>query len=282
MRVRVAACLVVAASLLGACGGGDGGEDRSARERPAAVASRSAEERRVRSVVRETLMTEDPEDCARLLTQAAIEQFTFRRGRAALAECRDNADEDAATAVEITRVDIDGARAEAVAEPKGGGLTMRTATFSLLKDGGRWKIDRLKAGTLDRAAFMRYGRKELREPPSSLSEEATHCVMRELRSRPDEVLVRIFVASDLRTLLVPTVVCALRHELPQSAQAAPFVACVTKAVRRELTSGALGRELAEDPDIGLLESERFERVMEAIATACVRQGVPAPSGGSVS
>lgn len=281
MRVRLAACLVVAASLLGACGG-DGGEQRGARESPAAAASAGADERRVRAVVRKTLMTEDPEDCARLLTQAAIEQFTFRRGRAALAECRANAGEDAATAVEITRVDIDGARAEAVAEPEGGGLTMRTATFSLLKDGRRWRIDRLKAGTLDRAAFMRYGRKELREPPSSLSEEATQCVMRELRSRPDEVLVRIFVASDLRTLLVPTVVCALRHELPRTARAAPFVACVTKAVRRELTSGALGRELAGDPDIGLLESERFERVMEEIATACARQGLPAPSGGSVS
>lgn len=283
MRARLAGLLIVAACVLGACGGDDGDtQEPNAGETPAAGESSSADEQQVRAVVREALTTDDPGSCTRLLTQAAVEQFTYRRGREAIAECRKDADEVAATSVAVSRVEVDGTRAEADAEPKGGGLTLRKATFTLRKDGRRWKIDRLKAGTLDRAAFLTEARKQMREPPEALSEAVTHCVVRELRATTDAVLIRIFVASDPRPLLLPTVDCALRSELPRTAQAAPFVTCVTQGARRELTSGALGRALAGDPDLGILESERFESVIAQIAGACARQGVPAPSGGSVS
>ncbi|HEV2787117.1 MAG TPA: hypothetical protein VGV67_12045, partial [Solirubrobacteraceae bacterium] len=250
MRGRITGLVGVMALALVACGGGE--DSQSTDPQPTAGAA----EAQVRAVVIEALKTKDPSACTRLLTQSAIEQFTFQRGRKALAECRDDADEVGAKTVAVRRVDVDGVRAEADVEPRGGSLTLEKATFVLRKERGSWKIDALTAATLDRPAFMREAREELREEPDAMPPDVVDCVVNDLEGRQDAEIVRLYVDSDPRVLLAPTVVCAIRAELPRTPAARPFVECVSRAARRELTTGALGRELAEDADLGILESDR--------------------------
>ena len=281
MSLRLALSIVAAVAVcaLSACGGGD---DSGSGEQRTPDPQTSAEEREVRAVVTEALTTKDPAACTRLFTQAAVERFTYMRGRKAIAECRNEADEPAATSVAIRRVGVTGAQAEADVEPKGGNLTLRKATFALRKVSGRWRIDRITAGKLDRAAFFRELRKDLREPPDALPADAAACVTAELRTASNEDLVGIYVRSDVRQVVVPTVICALRSQLPRTQAAAPLVACVTKGVRRELTSGRLGRALADEPDLALLDSPRFQGVIEQITRRCAQEAPPGASDGSVS
>lgn len=270
---------MAAACALSACGGSD---DPGSGQKPANNAQTSADERQVRAVVTEALTSKDPDACTRLFTKAAVERFTYRRGRRAIAECRDDADEVAATSVTIARVSVTGEQAKADVEPKGGNLPLRKVTFALRRVSGRWKIDRLTAGTLNRTAFLREAREDLSEPPDALPAETADCVLADLDTASDEELVGFYTESDVRLILLPTVICALRSQLPRTQEAAPFVACVTKATRRELTSGELGRALADEPDLGLLDSKRYEGVIEQITEACARETMPGASDGSVS
>lgn len=279
LRLALSLVMMAAACALSACGGDD---DAGSGDTPASNAQTSADERQVRAVVTEALTSKDPDACTRLFTRAAVERFTYRRGRKAIAECRDEADEVAATSVTISRVGVTGQQAEADAEPKGGNLPLRKVTFALRQVSGRWRIDRLTAGTLDRDAFFREAREDLRKPPDALPAEATECVLADLRMASDEELVGFYTKSDIALILLPTVICALRSELPRTQEAAPFVRCVTTATRREMTSGRLGRELADEPDLGLLDSERYQAVIEQITEACARETLPGASDGSVS
>ena len=277
MRGRVAAIIGAAAVALTACGGGDGDDERAVQPAPSA-----GEERAVRAVVIEALKTEEPSACTRLLTQRAVEQFTFQRGSKALERCREDADEPGAKTIAVKRVEVDGLRAEADVEPRGGSLTLEKATFVLTQDEGSWKIDQLTAGTLDREGFFREARQELADEPDGMPPEVVDCVVNDLRKRKDSEIVRLYVDADPRVLLAPTVVCAVRSELPRAPAARPFVQCVTRSVRRELTTGALGQELAQTADLEILETERFRDAVQEIGARCASQTLPGSSGGSVS
>lgn len=275
MRGRVTAVVVVMAVALAACGGGEERQDTP-------VTPADAEEKQVRDVVIEALKSNDPGACTRLLTQSAVEQFTLQRGRRAVAECRDDADEIGAKTVSVRRIDVDGMRAEADVEPRGGTLALKAATFVLRKDDGRWMIDELTAGTLDRAAFMREAREELAEEPAGMSPEVIDCVANDLEGRRDAEIMRLYIDSDPRVLLAPAVVCAIRAQLPHTPAARPFVDCVTRAARRELTTGALGRKLSQDADLGILETHEFQGLIETIAARCAAATLPGSSAGTVS
>lgn len=277
MRGRVSAVIGAVAFVLAACGGGDGDGERAVKPAP-----RPTEEQAVRAAVIEALKTEQPSACTRLLTQRAVEQFTFQRGAKALERCREDSDEAGAKTVAVKRVEVDGLRAEADVEPRGGSLTLEKATFVLTKDDGSWKIDQLTAGTLDREGFFREAREELAEEPDGMPPQVVDCVVNDLQKRKDAEIVRLYVDSDPRVLLAPTVVCAVRAELPRAPAARPLVECVTRSVRRELTTGALGRELARTPDLELLETDRFRATVEEIGARCASQTLPGSSAGTVS
>jgi hypothetical protein len=287
MRGRMMAFVVVMASLLGGCGGGD--DDKQARDaRPSAGQQRDpggaadGDAKQVRAVVREALTTKDPDACTRLLTRSAVEQFTYQRGSKAISECREDADEVGARSVKIGRVEVDGDRAQAQVEPRGGTLTLKEATFALLEEGDRWKIDRLTAGTLDRPAFFREARKQLREEADDLGAEGVGCVTDALKRRKDAEIMKLYLDGDARVLIVPTMVCAIRSQIPRTQATAAYTECVTRAATRELTTGALGRELAGDADLNILDSERFAAAFEDIVADCVRLVRPGSSARGVS
>jgi hypothetical protein len=94
--------------------------------------------------------------------------------------------------------------------------------------------------------------------------------------------MKLYLEGDARVLIVPTMVCAIRSQIPQTQATAAYTACVTRAATRELTAGALGRELAGNADLNILDSERFQAAFEDIVANCVRLVRPGSSAGGVS
>jgi hypothetical protein len=255
MRGRVIGALCVTAIAAGGCGGSD---------EPA------GEEQQVRAVVQEIMTATDPSICTRLATRGFLEQTTAERGSAAVRACRKDADAVGAKKLTIDRVTVDGATAVAAIRPSGGTLPFERATLALRRTDGSWKVDRLRGGTLDRAAFGRVLRTQLADEKVGAS--VADCAVRDLAGTSDGAIVRAYVEPDPRILVVPVAVCTIRVGLTQQQMPSSLVDCITGGARRELTSGELGRKLAADPaNLALLESAAGEALGAKLAHACVRK-----------
>jgi stage V sporulation protein SpoVS len=253
MRARLTAAALLAASALGACGGDNASKD----------------EQQARAVAKEAMTTKDPGACTRIVTRKFIEQTTLERGADAISSCRDGSAQIRATSVSIDRVAVSGPNASVEVRPEGGVLPFRTATLGLRKAGGRWQVNRLKGGTLDRAALARVMRQQLTAPPDAVSAGTVDCAVDELAGTPAAEIVRAYVKPDPRQLLIPVVVCTVRVELKGTPRR--LVACIERGVARELTTGALGRKLRANPSsVSLLRTADGERLGGRVARACVR------------
>jgi hypothetical protein len=121
----------------------------------------------------------------------------------------------AATTTSLSRhpsrssVRVDGPRAGADVRPRGGTWTFKTASIGLRKAGGRWQLDRLKGGTLDRAALSARLRKGPRSASDELPDGVHNCLLRVLRTSDDKELVRAIVGPDVHVFLLPSVICGL-------------------------------------------------------------------------
>lgn len=251
-----AVCMTAFAAL--GCGSDD----------PAPAASH--EEQRVRAVVRHVMTADDPGACTRLMTSRFLEQTTFARGRAAVRNCRADADEIAAKKLVIDSVAVDGARAQTAVRPSGGTLPFERATFALRKDGGTWRFDRLTGGTLDRVAFGRVMREQSNR--QGVPKDVSACAIDDLAHTSDDAIVRSFVEPDARVVAVPIAVCSIRHELTRGQLPPNLVNCILRGARRELTSGAIGRKLAQDPtNVGGLSRAAGEQLGAGLARDCVRR-----------
>lgn len=262
MRARAPGLIIVVlACALSACGGDEGSS--GARKL-------SKDEQQVRAVLREALTTKDPDACTRLLTQNLLEQVSTERGKGAVRDCRMDADSASATSVMIDRVAVSGPRAGADVRPRGGSLTFKTVTIGLRKAGGRWKLDRLKKGTLDRPAFIAFARKELRSGPGAVAGKTVDCFVREISTKNDEQITRALFKADQRLFLLPITICAVRNELALRGVPGDVVQCVVGRVRRELTTGATARRLRASRAAAaeLADSPALERVVRRSAIAC--------------
>jgi hypothetical protein len=261
---------------------------------PSAAAPATAaasDEAQIRSVVTEALTTTDPDACTRLYTDAALGQNTGLHGAAAISECRRDAAQVGATSVAVDRVAAQGGGAEVDIHPTGGDFPFRTATITLVKVGGTtWKVNRIKSGTLDRAAFNRAMGREMGKqllasrPPLSVAARAgvSGCVVSQLGAMSDgEVVQRMFLQPPPPALLLaPLTVCSLRQGLIQSGAPAALVACITRGLRKDLTTGELSHELTTESAFQELErSGRLTRVGAELAIAC-RGSAPGVLPGS--
>jgi hypothetical protein len=95
--------------------------------------------------------------------------------------------------------------------------------------------------------------------------------VQDLRNTADSEIVRAYVKPAPRVLVIPVAVCTVRRELADSGAPRTVVACIERGIRRELTTGALGRKLERDPaSFALLQSADGERLGARVARACVR------------
>lgn len=232
-RCLIAAALALAGCLLVACG--DRGPEFA------------GEPARVASALERSLTTTKSRDCGHLFTQAYLEQMSGMRGEAALMHCRFNLEGEAVRAVRVKHVRIVDDTAIADVELDGP-PELKAATIGLRKDGGSWRTGRYRDATLDRGAVMRAitsGVSEVRSLPDGTGE----CAARRLESFGDLELAVALLGGTIRKLNVAIADCVVRIAGRRAGARPSVVDCVSRRMRREMTSGDLGRrlEVAESP-----------------------------------
>lgn len=216
-RTAAICCLALTLLALAACGGSDD------------------EQRAVRAAIRTALTSTSPAACTRSYTRGFLDQGSF--GLRPLADdyarfCRANIDALAARAVAVSDVSVDGARARARFTADGGAYAVRAATVELRKDGGRWRLDRLTALTLDRARFARQQARATRLA-DGVSRRQSQCVIRRLGRVSDAGLEAALVHARAAVLADPLLVCAIRPELLAQGLSQHQTRCVIGQLRRE-------------------------------------------------
>lgn len=120
----IGGCLISAALLLAACGGGESEEDK------------------IVNAIETSATTNDPSACTEFATENFNEQITGQEGEAAVKECEKNAEEEETSeSAEVSNVEVDGSTATADVALTGGSFGGQTLAVSVVKEGDQWKMN---------------------------------------------------------------------------------------------------------------------------------------------
>lgn len=205
---------------LGACGGSN------------------SEAEKIKRLIERSGTSKDPSVCSPT-SDSFVAQTSFGSRAAAKDNerfCRENIARLLPHSIHVSRVDVDGDRAEAEFAPEGGLLVFDEATLELRKSGGRWRVQRLKAITLDRMSFEDGTAKQLTSGADAYSAGSARCFVRRMRRVPDAEIERGIVGADPGFLLDATVRCGLAPELRKQGFSSAQARCFTRGLlRREPT-----------------------------------------------
>jgi hypothetical protein len=158
--------LLALALGLAACGGGESDEDK------------------VVEVVETSATSTDPADCTALATQAFVEQTQLSEGEEAVESCEEDAKdaEGDPDSVEVTEVEVDGAKATADAEFVGGDFDGQVLSVALVEEDGDWKMDELTGfAELDQERLASSLEESLQSGEGALDPEVASCIGDTLR-----------------------------------------------------------------------------------------------------
>jgi hypothetical protein len=174
--------LALALSLgLAACG--ESNEDR-------AVKAIEAEDRIIETI-EHALVSTDPDACTEQMTQAFSEQGFRDEGVSSVESCEQNvrAEESPNDPVEVTEIEIDGAKATAeVALTDDGDATGQTLAVALVEEDGDWKLDEITGfAEFDRRRWIEEQREGFESGHNAIESQAVDCMIKAFRemSRPE-------------------------------------------------------------------------------------------------
>jgi hypothetical protein len=263
-----AVCGTIAVGLLGFVLLG-GGEDSSGGEAEAARAE-------IAGMLSRTLTESDPAQCTEDFTAQFLRQSFGDDDELERCIRRNRQDEDPnAERVQVDRVTISGATAQAVIKAIGGGMDGSVITVEVVHDFGRWKLDRMVDLQIDRAKFDRV--LEERALENGFSPNETRCYVEAFaRAVSDEELERLEISGEepdfggigISCIRKATLTRQIGEEISQSMEAddtpRPVIDCVVDRITHGL-SGAQLRALVAVRDNGRLGS-----LLRAAASACGR------------
>lgn len=263
--------LAVLSTTLGACSSSEDEDEAEARE-----------------VVEQGFTEPNPQHCTDLATQRFLDQTEAPRdGEEALESCRKDAEEDPeefADEVDVSEVAIDGEAATVTAMLEGGASDGMKFTLALVKEEGRWKIDRLEDVEIDRQRFNDATRRNLTES-EDVSEKEADCIIAELDRRlSDSEIERAFVEPDPSVFIDVVLDCRGGDGDPRAA----FLAGLRRSLVREqgLTraqANCVVRQVRDDVNaadvrdiIGSGPPQGLELALEAAARKCIVGTAPVP------
>lgn len=179
---RLAFVPLLAASVLflAACGGGE--ED---------------EAEQIEATITAATMSRDPADCRRYATQKMLEQAFKARGAAAVEACEESMleDRERPTAVEVTKIKVDGDEATAQVDTVGGEFSEQEVLIALIKEDGNWMEDELLGfAVFDREAFLlESGRQLMEEVETRAQANASACVIGQMERLSDAELEELLL-----------------------------------------------------------------------------------------
>lgn len=166
MNERLAPLLLSGALLLGltACGGGE--EDREVEAISTAIAA--------------AITGGERSKCTELMTGAFVDQGASGRGAAALRECEERAIDggDDPDEVRVSGVAVDaGQAASAEVAFVGGGFDGQALSVELVRENGRWKLDRFASfASYDPAALARTVEGRFRAASGNVTPAQVACI----------------------------------------------------------------------------------------------------------
>jgi len=176
MRLLPLLALLGAGLALTACGGGSGDGD----------------EEEIRAVIAASATSTNPADCRRYGTMNMLERSFKVQGQAAVRACEESKLEvrDLPTAVEVTRIEIDGADATAQVASVGGLYPEQEVVIALVEEDGSWKEDSaLEFALFDREAFiLEFGREIMGNARTPAQAQASACLIGRMERLSDAEL----------------------------------------------------------------------------------------------
>jgi hypothetical protein len=155
------ALALVAAFAITACGGG------------------SSDESKITETIENVATTSDPTNCTELETLRFNEQNSQQQGKAATKACEEEAEagEEPAESAKVSNVSVNGEKATAEVEFKGGSLGSQALEVALVKEEGDWKLDQVEGfADYDGKALGEEFEKEFKKNPEGLSAEQAKCI----------------------------------------------------------------------------------------------------------
>lgn len=209
-------------------------------------------EAQVETVVKQSLLRSDPENCRTLYTQGFMEQVSGETDDAAVEECVESeADPDnrPAESVDLSDLAVRSRSATVTAAVNGGSFDGATFEFKVVKTGDGWRIDRAVEAKLDRATIEQILREQIAEQGWSSSE--VDCVVDVAREELSKSRLERVITGDA--------------ELPEF-DTKPLVAC--------LSAERLRAEAAEAMERIASESNLPQRVSECVVAAASELALP--------
>ena len=140
--------------------------------------SGSSAQNEVTEVIEQAATTKDPSNCTELQTLRFTEQNTGEKGKAAIKNCEESAqEEEQAEEAKVSNVSVNGKKATAEAEFIGGSLGSQTLAVALIEEDGNWKLDQIEGfANYDGKALEETFLKRFEESPEGLTKQQYTCI----------------------------------------------------------------------------------------------------------
>jgi hypothetical protein len=155
--------LVVAALMLAACGGGGS----------------SSAEGEITEAIEKATTTADPSNCTETETLSFVEQNSAEKGKGAIKTCEEEAKagEEEAEKANVSNISVNGEKATAEVEFKGGSLDSQTLEVALVEEGGKWKLDQVEGfADYNGEALEKAFEKQFEKEAEGVSPEVVSCI----------------------------------------------------------------------------------------------------------
>jgi hypothetical protein len=178
------ACAVCCGAVLAACGSSDSNKD----------------EHEITDAIVQSGTTDDAANCTELETQRFVEQNQFEKGTAAIDECK-KPDGNNADSIDVSAIKVDGDKATAEAAVTGATFDGQTLQISLVKEGGKWKLDHLDSfKEFDKAKFVDAFTANLQKNGDFTPQQST-CITGALSGLDDAALETLVLSGDQNQLV---------------------------------------------------------------------------------
>ena len=192
MRPLVLAALIVALGLLG-CGGG--GDD----------SSESGGELAVRASIEGFSFSDDPATCRQIYTPGFLERMAGGvEGEAALLVCEQvvaRGNQLHSRDVDLSEINLTGGKATADVAFTGGTFDGQTITFALVREQGRWRIDRMVGFVeFDRDRLLEGIKRQIGQAGTARDGQLQACMLERFEELDDQELQDLALYADPRGL----------------------------------------------------------------------------------
>lgn len=187
----LALCLLASLTVT-ACGGG-------------------SDEGKIAAVIEKSVTTNSPSNCTALQTRRFNEQNTQRQGKVATKACEEEAKAggDRAQAARVSNVSVNGERATAEVEFKGGALGSQALEVALVQEDGDWKLDRIEGfAAYDGKALGEAFKAEFEENPEGLSDKQATCIAEKVAGSSQEEAEGLFFSGSSEPIVELAEGCA--------------------------------------------------------------------------